>query len=233
MLGEDLDNEEERGVIPRMVKGFFDTIADQPEDIEFSIKVSFLEIYNEKIKDLLDPKKNNLKIHETKQGGIYVKDMTESYVGNEDEVYAILKIGNENRSIGCTNMNKQSSRSHSVFILQVEQKNLTDFSQKTGKIYLVDLAGSERISKTGAEGQTLTEAQNINKSLAALGGVINALTDGKASHVPYRDSKLTRLLQESLGGNSKTSLIITCSPSIFNEEETKSTLKFGKRAKQI
>jgi len=106
MLGEDLDNEEERGVIPRMVKGFFDTIADQPEDIEFSIKVSFLEIYNEKIKDLLDPKKNNLKIHETKQGGIYVKDMTESYVGNEDEVYAILKIGNENRSIGCTNMNK-------------------------------------------------------------------------------------------------------------------------------
>lgn len=106
MLGEDLDNEEERGVIPRMVKGFFDTIADQPEDIEFSIKVSFLEIYNEKIKDLLDPKKNNLKIHETKQGGIYVKDMTETYVGNEDEVYSILKIGNDNRSIGSTNMNK-------------------------------------------------------------------------------------------------------------------------------
>ena len=106
MLGEDLDNLEERGVIPRMVKGFFDKIADQPEDIEFSIKVSFLEIYNEKIKDLLDPKKNNLKIHETKQGGIYVKDMTETYVGNEDEVYSILKIGNDNRSIGSTNMNK-------------------------------------------------------------------------------------------------------------------------------
>jgi len=106
MLGEDLDNLEERGVIPRMVKGFFDKNADQPEDIEFSIKVSFLEIYNEKIKDLLDPKKNNLKIHETKQGGIYVKDMTETYVGNEDEVYSILKIGNDNRSIGSTNMNK-------------------------------------------------------------------------------------------------------------------------------
>ena len=152
MLGEDLDNEEERGIIPRMVTGFFEKIADQPEDIEFSIRVSFLEIYNEKIKDLLDPKKNNLKIHEEKSKGIYVKDMTESYVACEDEVYAILKIGNENRSIGVTNMNKQSSRSHSVFILQVEQKNLTDFSSKTGKIYLVDLAGSERISKTGAEG---------------------------------------------------------------------------------
>lgn len=157
--------------------------------------------------------------------------MTESYVACEDEVYAILKIGNENRSIGVTNMNKQSSRSHSVFILQVEQKNLSDYSSKTGKIYLVDLAGSERISKTGAEGQTLTEAQNINKSLTALGGVINALTDGKSSHVPYRDSKLTRLLQESLGGNSKTSLIITASPSIFNKDETISTLKFGSRAK--
>lgn len=159
--------------------------------------------------------------------------MTESYVGSEQEVYQILKVGNENRSIGATNMNKQSSRSHSVFILQVEQKNLADFSSKTGKIYLVDLAGSERISKTGAEGNTLTEAQNINKSLTALGQVINALTDGKSTHVPYRDSKLTRLLQESLGGNSMTSLIITCSPSTFNEEETRSTLRFGSRAKQI
>lgn len=110
---------------------------------------------------------------------------------------------------------------------------MTDFSSKTGKIYLVDLAGSERISKTGAEGNTLTEAQNINKSLTALGQVINALTDGKSTHVPYRDSKLTRLLQESLGGNSMTSLIITCSPSVFNEEETRSTLRFGQRAKQI
>lgn len=105
MLGEDLDNVEQRGVIPRMVCGFFDKIAEQPEDIEFSMKVSFVEIYNEKIKDLLDPKKNNLKIHENKDKGVYVKDMTESYVGTEDEVYAILKIGNENRSIGVTQMN--------------------------------------------------------------------------------------------------------------------------------
>ena len=157
--------------------------------------------------------------------------MTESYVGSEEEVYQFLRIGNENRSIGVTNMNKQSSRSHSVFILHVEQKNMTDFSSKKGKMYLVDLAGSERINKSGVEGNLLTETQNINKSLAVLGQVINALTDGKSTHVPYRDSKLTRLLQESLGGNSMTSLIITCSPSYFNEEETRSTLRFGQRAK--
>lgn len=169
MSGQDIENEEERGIIPRMVTGFFKQIAAQPEDIEFSIKVSFVEIYNEKIKDLLDPRKSDLKIHENKQLGVHVAGMTESYVGSEDEVYQILKVGNDNRSIGATNMNKQSSRSHSVFILQVEQKNLSDFSSKTGKIYLVDLAGSERISKTGAEGNTLTEAQNINKSLTALG----------------------------------------------------------------
>jgi kinesin family protein 5 len=217
MLGPDIDNEEQRGIIPRMVGGIFEKIETAPEEVEFTVKVSFIEIYNEKIRDLLDPKKNNLKVHESKEEGVYVKDMTESYVGGEDEVFSLLKVGNENRSIGATDMNKQSSRSHSCFILQIDQKNTSDFSSKCGKIYLVDLAGSERISKTGAAGETLTEAKNINKSLTTLGLVINALTDGKSTHVPYRDSKLTRILQESLGGNSKTSLIITCSPSIFNE----------------
>ena len=141
-----------------MVAGFFKKITEAPEDVEFSMKVSFVEIYNEKIKDLLDPRKADLKIHENKQLGVHVAGMTESYVGGEEEVYQILKVGNENRAIGATNMNKESSRSHSVFVMQLEQKNLTDFSSKTGKIYLVDLAGSERISKTGAEGNTLTEA---------------------------------------------------------------------------
>ena len=130
-------------------------------------------------------------------------------------------------------MNKQSSRSHSIFIMTITQKNNLDFSTKTGKLYLVDLAGCEKVGKTGAKGQTLDEAKTINKSLAALGLVINSLTDGKSAHIPYRDSKLTRVLQESLGGNSKTCLIITCSPSIFNEAETIGTLRFGKRAKQI
>jgi len=233
MLGPDIDNEEQKGIIPRMVGGIFMKIESAPEEIEFTVKVSMIEIYNEKIRDLLDPKKNNLKVHENKDQGVYVADMTESYVGSEDEVFSLLKIGNENRSIGATDMNKQSSRSHSCFVLQIEQKNTVDFSSKTGKIYLVDLAGSERISKTGAAGETLTEAKNINKSLTTLGLVINALTDGKSTHVPYRDSKLTRILQESLGGNAKTSLIVTCSPSIFNEQETISTLRFGQRAKQI
>jgi kinesin family protein 5 len=117
--------------------------------------------------------------------------------------------------------------------LTITQRNNADFSTKTGKLFLVDLAGSEKVGKTGAKGQTLDEAKTINKSLTSLGIVINTLTDGKSAHIPYRDSKLTRVLQESLGGNSKTCLIITCSPSIFNEAETISTLRFGKRAKEI
>ena len=231
MLGPDIDDEAGKGIIPRLVGGIFAMIASAPGEVEFTVKVSMIEIYNEKIRDLLDIKKTDLKIRENKDAGIYVKDMTESYVGSEDEVFSLLKIGNENRTIGVTDMNKQSSRSHSCFVLQIEQKNTVDFSAKTGKIYLVDLAGSERIAKTGAKGDTLTEAKNINKSLTCLGLVINALTDGKSTHVPYRDSKLTRILQESLGGNSKTSLIITCSPSPFNQSETISTLRFGQRAK--
>jgi kinesin family protein 5 len=130
-------------------------------------------------------------------------------------------------------MNAESSRSHSIFILTVTQRNLESLSEKTGKLYLVDLAGSEKVGKTGAEGQTLDEAKTINKSLTALGMVINALTDTSASHIPYRDSKLTRVLQESLGGNSRTTLIINCSPSPYNEAETLGTLRFGQRAKKI
>ena len=130
-------------------------------------------------------------------------------------------------------MNAQSSRSHSCFIVTIEQRNSQDYSQKTGKLYLVDLAGSEKLGKTGAVGQTKEEAKTINKSLSTLGLVINHLTDGVSTHIPYRDSKLTRVLQESLGGNAKTSLIITCSPAKFNLEETISTLKFGARAKNI
>jgi kinesin family protein 5 len=138
------------------------------------------------------------------------------YIGNEFEVYDIMKIGNKNRAVGATDMNAQSSRSHSIFIMTVTQNSLEDGSCKTGKLYLVDLAGSEKISKTGAKGQTLDEAKMINKSLSALGMVITALTDGKSKHIPYRDSKLTRMLSESLGGNSKTALIITCAPAPYN-----------------
>ena len=117
MLGPDIDDEVNRGIIPRMVEGIFSKIESAPEDIEFTVKVSMIEIYNEKIRDLLDPKKINLKIHDNKEKGVYVKDMTESYVGSEDEVFSLLKIGNENRAIGATDMNSESSRSHSVFVL--------------------------------------------------------------------------------------------------------------------
>ena len=144
-----------------------------------------------------------------------------------------MKQGNSVRSIAATKMNAESSRSHSIFILTVQQNNLEDLSQRTGKLYLVDLAGSEKISKTGAEGTLLEEAKMINKSLTTLGMVINALTDKKTTHIPYRDSKLTRILSESLGGNSKTCLVITCSPHPYNEQETLGTMRFGTRARAI
>ncbi|KAG9477586.1 hypothetical protein GDO78_002791 [Eleutherodactylus coqui] len=130
-------------------------------------------------------------------------------------------------------MNEHSSRSHSIFLINIKQENIETEKKLCGKLYLVDLAGSEKVSKTGAEGAVLDEAKNINKSLSALGNVISALAEGTKSHVPYRDSKMTRILQDSLGGNCRTTIIICCSPSIFNEAETKSTLMFGQRAKTI
>jgi len=217
-----------------MVNTVFDHINNTPDHIEFTVKVSIVEIYMEKIKDLISPEKHNLKIREDRARGIYIEDVTEAYVSQELEVFELMKLGNAHRAISATNMNEVSSRSHSIFILSIHQNNLHDLSAKTGKLYLVDLAGSEKVAKTGAAGQILEEAKNINKSLSALGNVINALTDNKSHlHIPYRDSKLTRILQESLGGNSRTTLIITCSPSPFNEMETVSTLRFGYRAKSI
>lgn len=229
----DINDPDMRGIIPRMVGDVFNKILNSDEHIEFTVKVGYCEIYMEKIKDLLEPTKNNLKIHEDKARGIFIEDLTERYVSSEEEVYDLMKVGTNNREIGYTHMNAGSSRSHSIFCVTIAQTNSLDFSAKTGKLYLVDLAGSEKIGKTGAEGKRLEEAKNINKSLTALGLVINSLTDGKSSHVPYRDSKLTRVLQDSLGGNSKTALIITCSPSVYNEQETLGTLRFGLRAKSI
>lgn len=233
MEGPDIEDKVYQGVIPRMVWSIFDGIYHADEHIEFLVKVSIVEIYNERIRDLLDPTKDNLKVHEDKARGVFIGGVTESYVGCEQEIFDAMRAGHFNRSIAVTNMNEHSSRSHLVFMLTVEQKNLHDRSVKVGKLHLVDLAGSEKVAKTGASGERLDEAKNINRSLSALGNVINALTDKKYTHVPYRDSKLTRVLQESLGGNAKTSLIITCSPSNFNEQETLSTLRFGQRAKMI
>ena len=162
--------------------------------MEFEIKISMIEIYMEKVRDLIDPTKTDLKIREERSKGVFVEGVTEVSVVEEAEVYQIMKLGNENRAIGCTDMNAQSSRSHSCFIVSISQRNTRDFSSRAGKLYLVDLAGSERVDKTGAAGNTLKEANMINKSLSQLGLVINSLTDGKQSHIPYRDSKLTRIL---------------------------------------
>lgn len=232
MQGE-IDNDEYEGVIPRTITFLFDSIINAPEEVEFTVKISMLEIYMEKIRDLLDLDKYNLNIREDRNKGIYIEDLSEYYVSSKEEVIELMKAGNSNRTFASTNMNEMSSRSHSIVIISLYQRNNKDLSAKFSKLVLVDLAGSEKISKTGATGLTLEEAKTINKSLTTLGMVINSLTDGKSQYVPYRDSKLTRVLQESLGGNSKTCLIITCSPSVYNEGESLSTLRFGNRAKSI
>ena len=232
MLGE-LDDAELKGIIPRLVDALFERIEKAGNKIEFTIKSGMIEIYNEKLKDLLNTDNDSLSIREEKQRGVYIENLTEVSITSADEVYNIMKAGNSNRAVGSTNMNAQSSRSHSIFVLNLTINDLESFSCKTSVLHLVDLAGSEMISKTGATGKTLEEAKNINKSLTVLGRVINALTDGKSDYIPYRDSKLTRILQNSLGGNAKTCLIVTASPSIYNASETLSTCRFGMRAKNI
>ncbi|KAI5752446.1 hypothetical protein M8J77_017085 [Diaphorina citri] len=222
-----------QGIIPRIVNDIFNHIYQMDENLEFIIKVSYFEIYMDKIRDLLDVSKVNLSVHEDKNRVPFVKGATERFVGKPEEVFEVIEEGKANRHIAVTNMNEHSSRSHSVFLINVKQENLENEKKLSGKLYLVDLAGSEKVSKTGAEGTVLDEAKNINKSLSALGNVISALADGNKTHIPYRDSKLTRILQESLGGNARTTIIICCSPASFNESETKSTLDFGRRAKTI
>ncbi|KAI7351721.1 Kinesin heavy [Hortaea werneckii] len=233
MMGADIEDDNSKGIIPRIVEQIFDSIMRSDGSIEFTVKVSYMEIYMEKIRDLLVPTNDNLPVHEDKQRGVYVKGLNEFYVGSVGEVYQVLERGGQSRAVASTQMNQESSRSHSIFVIEVTQKNVESGSARSGRLFLVDLAGSEKVGKTGASGQTLEEAKKINKSLSALGMVINALSDGRSSHIPYRDSKLTRILQESLGGNSRTTLIINCSPSSYNDAETMSTLRFGERAKTI
>ncbi|KAK2727831.1 hypothetical protein QYM36_008344 [Artemia franciscana] len=222
-----------QGIIPRIVNDIFNHIYLMEENLEFHIKVSYFEIYMDKIRDLLDVSKVNLSVHEDKNRCPYVKGATERFVSSPEEVFEVIEEGKSNRHVAVTNMNEHSSRSHSVFLINVKQENLENQKKLSGKLYLVDLAGSEKVGKTGAEGVVLDEAKNINKSLSALGNVISALADGNKSHIPYRDSKLTRILQESLGGNARTTIVICCSPAAFNEAETKSTLEFGRRAKTV
>lgn len=233
MIGPNINDITHKGLIPRMTKTLFEQIKEADPALEFAVKVAYCEIYLEKIRDLLYTGKANLKIAEDKTRGVYIKDLSDVYVTSENEVFSLLSLGNSHREVGATNMNEESSRSHAIFMITLSQTNTADLSIKTGKLYLVDLAGSEKLAKSLAEGKRLDETKNINKSLSALGNVICALTNIKSTHIPYRDSKLTRVLSESLGGNSKTSLIITCSLSANNEAETISTLRFGTRAKAV
>uniref|UniRef100_A0A8C5WY65 Kinesin-like protein n=1 Tax=Laticauda laticaudata TaxID=8630 RepID=A0A8C5WY65_LATLA len=240
ILGRDLQNGHGKlhdpqlmGIIPRIAHDIFDHIYSMDENLEFHIKVSYFEIYLDKIRDLLDVSKTNLAVHEDKNRVPYVKGCTERFVSSPEEVMDVIDEGKTNRHVAVTNMNEHSSRSHSIFLINIKQENVETEKKLSGKLYLVDLAGSEKVSKTGAEGSVLDEAKNINKSLSALGNVISALAEGTKTHVPYRDSKMTRILQDSLGGNCRTTIVICCSPSIFNEAETKSTLMFGQRAKTI
>lgn len=236
------DVPEERGIIPSSFRHLFERIAAEGDkNSRFMVFASYLEIYNEEIRDLLanDPK-NKLELKETADAGVFVKDLTARQVTGEAEMDAVLQQGKKNRSVGATLMNQTSSRSHSMFCITVEACSTTNGPSKdgkehisVGKLNLVDLAGSERQAKTGATGDRMKEATKINLSLSALGNVISALVDGKSQHIPYRDSKLTRLLQDSLGGNAKTVMIANCGPADYNYNETLSTLRYANRAKNI
>lgn len=234
MYGSSLYDPDLKGMIPRCIEYMFDFINHpQNENIKFQIKFSMLEIYKENLYDLLNPEidTKDLKIKETKDKQVYVKGLTEEYITNVEEFLMLIHQADQFRVVSETGLNKQSSRSHLLFIIEVLQQ-LPDGSEKCGKLNLIDLAGSEKIGKTGAVGETLEEAKKINLSLSTLGQVISSLSSGK-DYIPYRDSKLTRVLQDSLGGNFKTTLIVACSPHVFNSEETNATLKFATRAKQI
>ena len=233
---------EQRGIIQRTIEDIFNFIeVTSKNNTKFIIRASYLQIYNESISDLLKPEKKNLQIREDKKKGIYVDSLSEWAVRTPVDLYALLKRGASYRTTAATLMNDVSSRSHAVFVITVEQmtteniKGQTHTQIKVGKLNLVDLAGSERIRVTGATGQQLEESKKINKSLSCLGNVINALTEqkGKIHHVPYRDSKLTRLLEDSLGGNCKTTMLAMISPAHESFSESLSTLHFAQRAKKI
>lgn len=226
-----------KGIIPNSFAHIFGHIAKAEEDKKFLVRVSYLEIYNEEVRDLLRQDQSvRLEVKERPDIGVYVKDLLTHVVHNADEMDKIMTFGNKNRAVGATNMNTHSSRSHAIFTITIECAERDELGQqhwRVGKLHLVDLAGSERQSKTGATGQRLKEASKINLSLSTLGNVISALVDGRSTHIPYRNSKLTRLLQDSLGGNSKTVMCANIGPACYNYDETISTLRYASRAKNI
>jgi kinesin family protein 3/17 len=240
MEGKD-EPENERGLIPNTFETVFGDIdALEAANKNFLVRASFLEIYNENVRDLLGKDQSRTcDLKEDPDKGVYVKDLTTFVVKSVAEIRKLHEVGKKNRSVGATLMNADSSRSHSIFTVTIETSEVNegeaeeDAHIRVGKLNMVDLAGSERQAKTGSTGDRLKEATKINLSLSALGNVISALVDGKSSHIPYRDSKLTRLLQDSLGGNTKTVMIANLGPADYNFDETMSTLRYANRAKNI
>ncbi|XP_068609635.1 kinesin-like protein KIF3C [Brachionichthys hirsutus] len=230
---------EKRGVIPNAFDHIFTHISRSQSDKQYLVRASYLEIYREEIRDLLDPKHGNaraLELRESPESGVYVPDLTSCVCKSIKEIEEAMNIGNQARAVGATDMNEHSSRSHALFLITVECGQPGPDGRKhirVGRLNLVDLAGSERQAKTGVQGERLKEAAKINLSLSALGNVISALADGRSSHVPYRDSKLTRLLQDSLGGNAKTVMVATLGPAPQHYDETLTTLRYANRAKNI
>ncbi|XP_054741228.1 kinesin-like protein unc-104 isoform X1 [Anastrepha obliqua] len=245
MMGKQEEHQE--GIIPMICKDLFNRIHDtETSELKYSVEVSYMEIYCERVRDLLNPKnKGNLRVREHPLLGPYVEDLSKLAVTDYQDIHDLIDEGNKARTVAATNMNETSSRSHAVFTIFFTQRrhdNMTDLTtEKVSKISLVDLAGSERADSTGAKGTRLKEGANINKSLTTLGKVISALAEiasknkksKKADFIPYRDSVLTWLLRENLGGNSKTAMIAAISPADINYDETLSTLRYADRAKQI
>ncbi|XP_028905217.1 kinesin-like protein KIF3B [Ornithorhynchus anatinus] len=227
---------ERRGVIPNSFEHIFTHIS-RSQNQQYLVRASYLEIYREEIRDLLGKDQaRRLELKERPDTGVFVRDLSSFVTKSVREIEHVMQVGNRNRSVGATHMNEHSSRSHAIFVITVECSETGPDGEnhiRVGKLNLVDLAGSERQAKTGARGEQLKEATKINLSLSALGNVISALVDGRTTHVPYRDSKLTRLLQDSLGGNAKTVMVANVGPASYNVEETLTTLRYANRAKNI
>ncbi|RVE70472.1 hypothetical protein OJAV_G00064240 [Oryzias javanicus] len=243
MMGKQEEGQE--GIIPMLCEDLFEKINEDSnkEELSYSVEVSYMEIYCERVRDLLNPKnKGNLRVREHPLLGPYVEDLSKLAVTSYTDIADLMDAGNKARTVAATNMNETSSRSHAVFTIVFTQRkhdNETDLStEKVSKISLVDLAGSERADSTGAKGTRLKEGANINKSLTTLGKVISALAEvskkkKKSDFIPYRDSVLTWLLRENLGGNSRTAMVAALSPADINYDETLSTLRYADRAKNI
>ncbi|MEQ2311323.1 Kinesin-like protein kif1b [Ameca splendens] len=249
MMGKQEEGQE--GIIPMLCEDLFEKINEDcnKEELSYSVEVSYMEIYCERVRDLLNPKnKGNLRVREHPLLGPYVEDLSKLAVTSYTDIADLMDAGNKARTVAATNMNETSSRSHAVFTIVFTQKkhdSETDLTtEKVSKISLVDLAGSERADSTGAKGTRLKEGANINKSLTTLGKVISALAEvdnctskskkkKKTDFIPYRDSVLTWLLRENLGGNSRTAMVAALSPADINYDETLSTLRYADRAKNI